>query len=621
MMYFGGENQGTGDIRGRIWMLIAFVAVMFLALLLRLWYLQIIKGGYYRGLSESNRIRVIDIRPPRGVLYDRNGIPLAENTPSHVITFTPEDARNSPDVKTRLAEILGLSPEEFEKRLAEDNRLPSYQPRRVKENASFAEVSEVEANKDALPGVMVQHELRRYYPYGELAAHLLGYVGKVTPAQSEEAEYVDLPPDFLIGQFGIEKALDPVIRGKPGKKGVEVDAMGRPLRTLYTVEPVPGDDVVLTIDYYAQKAAEDALGDRPGAVVAIEPSTGEVLAMVSKPGFDPNVFSTGPTLDEWKKLTEDELKPLNNRALQGQFPPGSTFKLSMALAGLETGKASPGKTISCSGGWHFGNRTFRCWKRVGHGSVNLHKAIVESCDVYFYKLGDEMGIDNIARYAKYLGLGEKTGIELRENPGIMPSTEWKLNARGQPWFPGETLSCSIGQGYVNVTPLQLARMAATITNGGVLHQPHTARAIRLAGNAGWMPLPPVELGRAPVRKSSLQFVMDGMRGVVSEDHGTAHAARSDMAEIGGKTGTAQVISLEKAKGRGKRFEDHAWFVAVAPMDDPKIAVAVLVEHGGHGGSAAAPVAKSVIEAYLAYHRAMDAGAVHEKKEEEAKDAD
>jgi penicillin-binding protein 2 len=598
MNYLGGDNQGTKDIKGRIWILVAFVALMFTALLLRLWYLQIIKGGYYRELSENNRIRIIDIRPPRGVLYDRNGIPLADNAPNHVITYTPEDAENSPDVKERLAKIIGMTPAEFDELLDKDKDLPPYQPRRVKEDASFSELSEVEANRDVLPGVMVQHELRRRYPYGEFAAHLLGYVGQITTKQREDHQYDGLPPDFLIGQYGVEKAFDNVVRGKPGQRAVEVDAMGRQLRTLYVQEPVPGRNVVLSLDYYAQKAAEEALGDKPGAVVAIEPDTGDVLAMVSKPGFNPNVFSTGPSLAEWKALIDDKQKPMNNRALQGQFPPGSTFKLAMALGGLETGKVKPGTTIFCNGGFRFGNRIFKCWKKEGHGTVNLHKAIVESCDVYFYKLGDSMGIDNIAKYAHYLGLGMKTGIELRENSGLIPSTEWKQRVRHEPWYPGETISCAIGQGYVNVTPIQLARMAATLTNGGVLFQPHTVRAISLPGG-DWMPLPPVELGRAPVKKVNLEAVREGMRGVVWEDHGTAHAARSEVAEIGGKTGTAQVISL--GKGTGKRFQDHAWFVAVAPIEAPKIAVSVLVEHGGHGGSAAAPIAKAVIEAYLSDH--------------------
>ena len=593
--HHGEDSEGTGDIKARLWLLIAFVVVFFSAIILRLWYLQVVKSGYYRQLSESNSVRVVNIRPPRGVLYDRNGVPIAINMPSYTITFTPEDARKFPGVREKLAKILGVPADEFERKIkAEINRNP-YQPIRVRENASFAEVSKVEANKADLPGVMVQVELRRYYPYGEFASHLLGYIGKVTPEQQGMDEFSGLPPDFLVGQYGIEKAFDRQIRGESGKVGVEVDAMGRQLRTIYTVDPVAGDDLVLTLDFKAQKAAEEALGTQDGAIVALDPKNGDVLAMASRPGFDPNIFPLGLTPVQWRYLTQDEGHPLNNRALQGQFPPGSTFKLAMALAGLETGQASLDKAEHCNGSFAFGARAFHCWQKKGHGTVALHKAIVESCDVFFYKLGNSLGIDNIAKYAGYLGLGRETGIGLREKGGLIPSTAWKKKARGQEWYPGETISCAIGQGYVSVTPIQLARMAATITNGGTLYQPQVVRSIR-DKDGSTMTFPPVTQGQVPVRPENLRIIMDAMRGVVAEPGGTAHAAMSKEVTVGGKTGTAQVVGL--GAGSGKKYKDHAWFVAVAPMEDPKIAVAVLVEHGGHGGSAAAPLAKQVIEAYL-----------------------
>lgn len=607
MGYFGNDSQGTGDIKHRMWMLTAFVLIGFVALVLRLWYLQIIKGDYYRELSEHNRIRVVNIRPPRGTFYDRNGIPLAENIPNSVITFTPEDAKDDPDVRPKLAAILGISLDELDAVIREDRYRRPQQPVRVKENVSFAEVSQVEAIKDELPGVMVEHELRRYYPYGEFAAHAMGYIGGMTQEQKDAPENAELPPDFPIGQYGLEKAFDKVVRGTPGEKGVEVDVRGRPLRVIYTVPPVPGNDLVLTIDYYAQKAAEEGLGDEAGAIVAIEPGTGEVLAMVSKPGFDPNMFTLGITKENWAKLALDELHPLNNRALQGTFPPGSTFKLAMALAGLETGKVTTSTSVYCKGGWFFGNRTFKCWKHEGHGTVSMHKAIVESCDVYFYQLGDKMGIDNIAKYSNYLGLGMKTGVGIRESSGLIPSTGWKKKARKEPWYPGETISCAIGQGYVSVTPIQLARMVAAIAGHGEVYQPSLIRAQRINNGKDWMGFPPVRLWKAPVKQENLDIVLDGMRGVVWDPGGTAHVAQSDKVEIGGKTGTAQVIGL--GKGTGKKYRDHAWFVAVAPLDDPKIAVCVLVEHGGHGGSAAGPIAKKVIEAYIA-------GADADKKDDE-----
>ncbi|MGA2192306.1 MAG: penicillin-binding protein 2 [Nitrospirota bacterium] len=596
---YGKGGEGEGDVKKRLWILSVCVLAFFAVIVLRLWYLQVIKGSYYRELSENNRIRIISIRPPRGIIYDRNGIPLAANTPSYAIIFTPEDARNSPGAVPKLAGILGMTPQDLDLLIrSEINRNP-YQPIRVRDNASFAEVSRVEAAKDELPGVMVQVELRRSYPYGEFAAHLLGYIGKVSPDQQGLAEYQGLNPDFLIGQYGLEKAYDKIIRGEAGKKGIEVDAMGRQIKTVYNVEPVAGDDLITTLDFRAQKAAEESLAGKAGAIVALDPRTGDVLAMTSKPGFDPNIFPLGLNSKEWAYLTMDPGKPLNNRALQGQFPPGSTFKLAMSLAGLETGKASLTSPVEyCTGGFFFGNRTFRCWEKKGHGAISLHRAIVESCDVYFYKLGDRLGIDNIAKYAGYLGLGCPTGIGLREKSGLIPSTEWKMRVRHEPWYAGETISCSIGQGYVSVTPIQLARMAATVANGGVLYQPQVVRAVKYRDGRGTMVFPAVTLWKAPVKPENLEIIKDGMKGVVNEPHGTAHGAKSDWVTIGGKTGTAQVIGLGKGKGTGKEFADHAWFVAVAPMEDPKIAVCVLVEHGGHGGSASAPLAKKVIEAYL-----------------------
>jgi penicillin-binding protein 2 len=594
--FYAGNGDGAGDIRKRLWLLSVCVLVFFAVIALRLWYLQVVRGKYYRELSEENRVRIISIRPPRGILYDRNGVPLATNTPSYTITFTPEDARNTPGVTARLARIIGMTEDELVALIKAEKYRNPYQPIRVKENADFKEISEVEAVKDDLPGVVVQVELRRNYPYGEFAAHLIGYIGKVSPDQQGMDEYADLPPDFLIGQYGVEKAYDTIIRGEAGKRGVEVDAMGRQIRTIYTVEPVAGDDLVTTLDYKAQKAAEDALGENAGAIIALDPKTGDVLAMTSRPGFDPNIFPVGLKASQWAYLTQDQGHPLNNRALQGQFPPGSTFKLAMALAGLETGKADLKSPVEhCPGSWFFGNRAFHCWQKKGHGSVTLHKAVVESCDVFFYKLGNNMGIDNIAKYAGYLGLGMPTGIGLREKPGLIPSTQWKKRVRHEDWYPGETISCSIGQGYVSVTPIQLARMVATLTNGGVLYQPQVVRAIRYK-DGRVMAFPPVTLGKAPVDDGHLEIIKDAMKGVVDEPGGTAHGAKSEHVTIGGKTGTAQVIGL--GKGKGKKYMDHAWFVAAAPMDDPKIAVCVLVEHGGHGGSAAAPLAKKVIESYL-----------------------
>ena len=594
--FYGGNGDGTADIKKRLWIISVLAAVFFAAIALRLWYLQILKGDYYRDLSESNRIRIINIRPPRGVFYDRNGVPFVTNTPSYTITFTPEDAKNSPETVGSLAAILRMRDDDLTSLIRSERNRNPYQPIRVRENASFTEISEVEARKDELPGVMVQVDIRRNYPFGDFASHLVGYIGKITPEQQQVAEYSGLPNDFLIGQYGLERAYDKIIRGESGKRGIEVDAMGRQKRVVYTTDPIAGEDIITSIDIRTQKAAEEALAGKAGAIVALDPNNGDVLAMVSKPGFDPNIFPLGLNAREWSFLTQDPGKPLNNRALQGTFPPGSTFKLAMSLAGLETGMATLDNSITCTGGFFFGNRTFHCWQKKGHGTVALHKAIVESCDVYFYKLGDRLGIDNIAKYSHMLGLGLLTGIGLRERQGLVPSSEWKKSVRHEDWYAGETISCSIGQGYVNVTPIQLARMVGTIMNGGTLYQPQVVKGIRYR-DGSIMTFPTVTLGKAPVKQANLDIIKDGMTGVVEEPGGTAHAAKSEYVKIGGKTGTAQVIGL--GKGKGKDYADHAWFVAGAPMDkDARIAVCILVEHGGHGGSAAAPMAKKVIEAYL-----------------------
>jgi len=595
-----GEEDYTEDIRGRIWLLIMFVGVLFAVLTLRLWFLQIVKGEHFGELSESNRIRVLDLLPPRGVLFDRNGIPLADNVPSQVVTFTPEDAKGHEGVKEKLAAILGITTGDLDARIKKARNRAPLQPIRIMENAGFEVVSVIEARKDELPGVMLQQELRRNYPYGPLASHAIGYIGGITQKESELEKYSALPSDMPIGKYGIENAYDNLIRGNPGRKGVEVDALGRRLRTLYTVEPEPGTDLVLTLDYYAQKAADEALEGQWGAIVAMDPKTGELLAMASSPDFDPNDFAIGISPEKWNELADNEAHPLNNRATQGTFPPGSTYKLSVGLGGLESGSIRPNDTVVCTGGWYFGGRRFGCWKRAGHGRISLHRAIVESCDVYFYKLGDKMGIDTIAKYSKYLGLGKRTGIVLRESPGLIPTTEWKRRVYDEPWYPGETLSCAIGQGSVLVTPLQLARMTASLVNGGIVFRPQLLKAIRHSDGRSWAPMMPTVLGNAPVDPENLRHIVDGMYGVVNEDGGTARRARIEGVTVGGKTGTAQVVSLGKtqANKNDKRFLDHAWFVAAAPLESPEIAVAVLVEHGGHGGSAAAPLAKKVIEAYL-----------------------
>jgi penicillin-binding protein 2 len=400
---------------------------------------------------------------------------------------------------------------------------------------------------------------------------------------------------MFIGQLGVEKLFDNSLRGIPGKRIIEVNALGREIRMLQETPPVKGTDMTLSIDINLQKEAEKAFGDRAGALVAIQPDTGEILGLISKPSFDPNLFTKGIDSDTWITITEDKKNPMLNRALQSQYPPGSTFKIVTAIAGLEEGVINPDTKVDCRGGIHYGKWNFGCWRKHGHGVVSLHRAIVESCDVFFYEVGKRLGIDRIYAYATGLGFGKKTGIELgNERLGLIPNTEWKLEKKKLPWFLGETFNAAIGQGYVGVTPIQLAEMTSTVANGGILYKPTLIKGAK-----------PIIYGKAKINPENLENVKKGLFGVVNEPSGTGWASRSSLTSIAGKTGTAQVVSSKKGRYYSEAFRDHAWFVAFAPVEKPEIALSVLVEHGGHGGTTAAPIAKTAIEAYMKSAHSLD----------------
>ncbi|RJQ53979.1 MAG: penicillin-binding protein 2 [Nitrospiraceae bacterium] len=563
------------------------VLCVFGIFVLRLWHLQIIKGSEYKMLDERNRSRVIDVPAPRGVIYDRNNNPIVRNVLSFDIVMVSENMPKDPGALTGLGRLVGVEPEHI-KRLARASSNP-YEVVNLRRNVSFEEVARIEARKIDFPGLQVDVASARGYIYGQTASHVLGYLGNTTPAQLAFPEYSNVPRQAFIGQFGVEKSYDGLLRGTAGKKIVEVDALGNVIRFVKIQRPVRGEDLKLTIDINAQMEAEKSLEDKTGAVVAIKPDTGEILALASAPSFDPNLFVGGIGREAWKELINDPRKPLMNRAIQNQYPPGSTFKTITALAALEGGIVTENTPAFCSGGTYFG-RLFRCWKEGGHGGVSLHRALVESCDVYFYEIGKRINIDLIAKYASALGLGRPTGIELEgEASGIVPSTKWKLSRKNEKWYQGETLSVAIGQGYLAVTPIQMARMIATVVNGGKLYKPHL-----VSGNNIARPESVVELNPEYV-----EMVENALVGVVYEGGGTGRAARSNIVSIGGKTGTAQVIGgAVRGKLLSDQHQDHAWFIAFAPGYKPEIAVAVFVEHGGHGGSTAAPIAKRVIEAYF-----------------------
>jgi penicillin-binding protein 2 len=548
----------------------------------------VIKGDEYKRIDERNRLRVIDIPAPRGVIFDRNDNPLVKNVLSYDVSIVSENMPKDDDSISELGRLVSLSPDQI-KRLARASLNP-YEIIKLRQNVSFEEVARIEARKIDFPGLQVEVTSARGYLYGQTASHVLGYLGNPSPKQLASPEFTNISQQAFIGQFGIEKSYDSILRGIDGKKIVEVDALGNMIKFIRIQKPSRGNDIKLSIDINAQMEAEKSLENKTGAVVAIKPDTGEILALASAPSFDPNLFVGGIDRDDWKELMNDPRKPLMNRAIQNQYPPGSTFKPVTALAALEDGIVTENTTAFCSGSTFF-SRLFRCWKQGGHGSVSLHRALVESCDVYFYEIGKRINIDTIAKYASALGLGRPTGVELEsEASGIVPSTKWKLKMRKEKWYQGETLSVAIGQGYLAVTPIQMARMIATIVNGGKLYKLHLVKN----GNNDMKPESVAELNPEYV-----EMVKKALIGVVYESGGTGGAARSNIVSIGGKTGTAQVIGgAVKEKDLADQYKDHAWFVAFAPQNNPEIAISVFVEHGGHGGSTSAPIAKKVIEAYF-----------------------
>lgn len=587
------------EIQRRLPFFAAFIILSTLVLFVRLWYLQVIRGDYYYDLAENNHIRTIKIQPPRGVIYDRKGRPIVENVLVFDISIIPEDTSDLTSVLKKLAPLINIDPADA--MAAIEDAAPirlKYEPVKIKEEASWEDVAKVEARQDELPGVIVEPVHKRYYPYAGLGSHQLGHIGKATPAQLKK-EQADA--SLLIGQSGIEKVHDSLLRGRPGRRMVQVNASGMKVNDLGVEDPKPGTDLYLTIDLDVQRAAEEALGNRSGAVVAMDPNNGQILAIVSHPNFDPNLFPRGISPKDWERLMNDPSHPLYNRAIQSVYPPGSTFKIIVSLAGLDTGVIKPEDEVTCNGFIKHGRHTFRCWKREGHRRISFHRGLVESCDVYFYSMGEKIGFDRIALYAQKMGLGTPTGIKLPdEKSGFIPTTAWKQKKFKEPWYIGDTYINSIGQGFVLVSPIQACQMIAAVANGGMFYRPQLVFKTRNreTGSVTIYDAEKKDL-RAVIDPKAFEEVRKALIGVVSEPGGTGHAASTPIATVAGKTGTAQVIAQkEPGKKLAAHLEDHAWFVAYAPAEDPKIAVAVLVENGGHGGGAAAPVARRVIEEYL-----------------------
>jgi penicillin-binding protein 2 len=596
----------------------ALVLAAFAVLFARFFYLQVIQHKYYDTKAEDNRIAIMPIQPNRGLILDRNGVVLARNYSAYTLELTLSKIPDLDGTINALAKLVEIQPRDrrrFQKLLEESkgrDNLP------LKTRLSDEEVAVLAVNRYRFPGVDIKGRLFRQYPLGELAAHVVGYIGRIDDRDVEKLEESEQAGNYKgadhIGKTGLELSYEGVLHGTTGFEQVETDASGRivprgtNVRTLAPrTPPVPGNNLALTLDIRLQQAAERAFGDNRGALVAIEPATGGILAFVSKPGYDPNLFIDGIDPANWDTLNNSPDHPLNNRALTGLYPPGSTFKPYMALAALELGKRTPTQSIFDPGYFMFGNNRFRDDKADGHGRVDMYKSIVVSCDTYYYTLANDLGIDNMARFIGQFGFGSKTGIDVEgEFIGVLPSQEWKLkrfkNTPQQKWFPGETISVGIGQGYNSYTPLQLAQAVATLANDGVMYKPHFVDYIQNPVTGERKYVEPQPIKTIPLKAKNLEIIKHAMVGVNKE--GTGARAFAGAAYVSaGKTGTAQVVALKKDEKYSEanvdeRLRDHALFIAFAPADKPTIALAVLVENAGFGARAAAPVARKVLDFYL-----------------------
>ena len=577
------------------------VLAVFVVLLMRLVYLQVVTGDDYYRLSMNNSIRLQTVDPPRGLVLDRHGTKLAENRPSFDVSFTPKDAGDVGRVLSELAAYLNVPVDELQGKVKHSRGLAAFRPVVLKQDIGRDVLAAVEAHKVDMPGVSIQVRLRRNYLYELNASHLIGYLGEINLDELKSGDYPNLRGGDYIGKFGVERTQESVLRGEPGGRQVEVNANGQIMRVLQTVSPKPGRNVHLTLDRELQQRAEELLEGVAGAAVAVEPATGNILAMVSSPPFNQNAFVSGVGTGVWEALISHPFRPLENKAIQGEYPPGSTFKIVTALAGLEEKAIDETTSFDCAGFLPFAGRDYRCWKKEGHGRVDVRRALSESCDVFFYRTGLRLGIDRLAWYAKAFGLGVRSGVTLdQEARGLIPSSAWKKKRFGVAWQEGETLSVSIGQGYVLATPLQMAMLTAAVGNGGIRHRPTVLSRVETMEGDVVFQTAPQEIGRLPISPRNLKIVQQGIWGAVNGERGTARRVHLNDIEIAGKTGTSQVVGRKDGGDdyTPPHLRPHAWFVCYAPFDAPKIAIAVVVENGEHGSSAAGPIAREMVKTYL-----------------------
>jgi penicillin-binding protein 2 len=622
------NQQEIQRFRVRLALGAAFVLFAFSLLASRLFYVQVMQHEHFHTLAENNRISIVPIVPNRGLILDRNGVALAHNYSAYTLEITPSKAGNLEETINGLAGIIEITPRDRRrfKKLLEESK--NFETLPIRSRLTEVEVAKFAVNRYRFPGVEIKARLFRHYPHMELFSHVVGHIGRISDRDMAQLEEDELLANYRgtdhIGKQGLEQSYEKQLHGTTGFEQVETDAGGRAVRTLSHTAPVSGNTLYLSIDSKLQALAVKAFGKYRGSLVAIEPKSGEVLAFVSQPGFDPNLFVDGIDATNWDAYNSSPDKPLNNRALRGQYPPGSTFKPFMALAALELNKRSPSHTISDPGYYMLpgSSHHYRDWKAGGHGSVDLHKSIVISCDTYYYGLAVDMGIDAIASFMKHFGFGSKSGIDIEgELQGILPSPEWKMKRFKQKWFTGDTVSVGIGQGYNLTTPLQLAVATAALANNGQLMRPHMVRSIQDSKTGQIRTLAPEARDIWPIKPENLERVKAAMVDVTRPGGTASRASAGAEYLIAGKTGTAQVVGMKQGQKYvesqvAERHRDHALFIAFAPADNPRIALAILVENGGHGGSTAAPIARTVMDYYLLGKLPKEAAAEEHPEEPE-----
>ena len=598
------NGQEPIDFKEKIRIVVVFFLVAVSILIVRLAYLQIVKGADFKKKSENNSIRFRQIKPLRGLIMDRNGFVLVDNKPSFDVLYIPNKNKANELSVERLKQLYQNKSLDFPYDQALLKNAKPYLPIKLDKNVNMEKIALVETNALNLPGISIDVSPIRLYLDGEILAPVIGYTGEISKKEIEKSDGKYAYGD-VSGKHGLENFFDSVIRGNRGAELVEVNAYGKEIKNMGRIDPVSGYNMTLTIDADLQKAAWEAIQGKAGSVVVMDPRDGEVLAMVSSPSFDPNLFYEGISEEQWSQLQNNPFAPLSNKAISGQYPPGSTYKLIVAAAALEEGIITPDTKIFCNGSFTLGNRTYRCWKKGGHGWVNLHQAIVGSCDVYFYTVGKMLGVDKIAEYAKRFGFGDLAGIDLpNEKKGLVPSKEWKLKRKKEIWQMGETISISIGQGYNLVTTLQLANAFGAFANGGTLWRPYLVKQIQLTDGKIYKEFVPTKKGELNLSAKTIEIINDALKGVVNEPGGTGQNAKLPGVEVCGKTGTSQVLGLpedEKARRRkilGAFQKDHALFACYAPSKNPEIVVAVILENAGGGGAVAAPIARKILSAYF-----------------------